>query len=153
MNNDHLHTLLSTKNKIHNTQKGHFLKYFYLESVLTFAKLFSLSTSSTNEYIVIFQHISICHLQQICNKLLFFCCLQTPKRPFYKASRTPYLSRLFIVGKNNTSLIAAESVSSIHIRSIPYPIPPVGGIPISSALRKSSSVWLASSSPWANCSS
>ena len=98
MNNDHLHTLLSTKNKIHNTQKGHFLKYFYLESVLTFAKLFSLSTSSTNEYIVIFQHISICHLQQICNKLLFFCCLQTPKRPFYKASRTPYLSRLFIVG-------------------------------------------------------
>ena len=98
MNNNNLHTLLSTKNKIHNTQKGHFLKYFYLESVLTFAKLFSLSTSSTNEYIVIFQHISICHLQQICNELLFFCCLQTPEHPFYKASRTLYLSRLFIVG-------------------------------------------------------
>ena len=133
MNNDHLHTLLSTKNKIHNTQKGHFLKYFYLESVLTFAKLFSLSTSSTNEYIVIFQHISICHLQQICNKLLFFCCLQTPKRPFYKASRTPYLSRLFIVGKSNTSLIAALSVNNIQSLSSPYPIPPVGGIPSSNA--------------------
>lgn len=117
MNNDHLHTLLSTKNKIHNTQKGHFLKYFYLESVLTFAKLFSLSTSSTNEYIVIFQHISICHLQQICNKLLFFCCLQTPKRPFYKASRTPYLSRLFIVGNIVTSRVDHSEKSGDRLRT------------------------------------
>ncbi len=55
--------------------------------------------------------------------------------------------RDFIVGNNNTSRIAWLSVSSITRRSIPYPIPPVGGIPISSAFRKSSSVWLASSSP------
>ena len=59
----------------------------------------------------------------------------------------------FIVGNSRTSRIAAESVSSIHIRSIPNPIPPVGGIPISSAFRKSSSVWFASSSPCANSSS
>ena len=49
-------------------------------------------------------------------------------------------SKDFIVGKRSTSLIAAESVSSIHILSIPNPIPPVGGIPISSAFMKSSSV-------------
>ena len=53
----------------------------------------------------------------------------------------------FIVGNSSTSLIAWLSVRSITRRSIPYPIPPVGGIPISSAFRKSSSVWLASSSP------
>ena len=56
-------------------------------------------------------------------------------------------SRLFIVGNRSTSLIAWLSVRSITRRSIPYPIPPVGGIPISSAFRKSSSVWFASSSP------
>ena len=56
-------------------------------------------------------------------------------------------SRLFIVGNRSTSLIAWLSVRSITKRSIPYPIPPVGGIPISSAFRKSSSVWFASSSP------
>ena len=56
-------------------------------------------------------------------------------------------SKDFIVGNNNTSLIAWLSVRSITRRSIPYPIPPVGGIPISSALRKSSSVCSASSSP------
>ena len=44
----------------------------------------------------------------------------------------------------------ALSVSSITRRSIPYPIPPVGGIPISSAFRKSSSVCCASSSPASN---
>ena len=53
----------------------------------------------------------------------------------------------FIVGNSSTSRIAWLSVSSITRRSIPYPIPPVGGIPISSAFRKSSSVWFASSSP------
>ena len=56
-------------------------------------------------------------------------------------------SKGFIVGNSNTSLIAWLSVRSITRRSIPYPIPPVGGIPISSALRKSSSVCSASSSP------
>ena len=63
------------------------------------------------------------------------------------------LSKLFIVGNNKTSLIAAAFVSNIHILSIPNPIPPVGGIPISSAFIKSSSVVLASSSPSANNSS
>ena len=61
-----------------------------------------------------------------------------------------YLSNCFIVGNNKTSLIAAAFVSNIHILSIPNPIPPVGGIPISSAFIKSSSVVLASSSPSAN---
>ena len=51
-----------------------------------------------------------------------------------------FLSSRFIIGKRRTSRIAAEFVSSIHIRSMPNPIPPVGGIPISSAFRKSSSV-------------
>ena len=59
----------------------------------------------------------------------------------------------FIVGNSNTSLIASAPVRSIHIRSIPNPIPPVGGIPISSAFMKSSSVVLASSSPCASSSS
>jgi len=49
-------------------------------------------------------------------------------------------SKDFIVGKNKTSRIAGESVSSITIRSMPKPIPPVGGIPSSRAYRKSSSV-------------
>ena len=60
---------------------------------------------------------------------------------------------VFMVGNRSTSLIAAELVSSMHILSIPKPIPPVGGIPISSAFKKSSSVWFASSSPAANSSS
>lgn len=64
-----------------------------------------------------------------------------------------YLSRLFIVGNNNTSLIAGELVSNITSLSIPYPIPPVGGIPIDKAFKKSSSVWLASSSPAAKAAS
>ena len=59
----------------------------------------------------------------------------------------------FIVGNNSTSRIAALSVSNIHIRSIPKPIPPVGGMPISSAFKKSSSVVFASSSPSARSSS
>ena len=42
-------------------------------------------------------------------------------------------SKGFIVGKNKTSRIAGESVSSITIRSMPKPIPPVGGIPSSRA--------------------
>ena len=53
----------------------------------------------------------------------------------------------FIVGNKSTSRIAAESVRSMHIRSMPKPMPPVGGIPISRACMKSSSVVLASSSP------
>ena len=59
----------------------------------------------------------------------------------------------FIVGKSSTSRIASAPVRSIHIRSIPNPIPPVGGIPISSAFMKSSSVVFASSSPCASNSS
>lgn len=51
-----------------------------------------------------------------------------------------FYSTLLIVGNSNTSLIAAEFVSSIHILSMPKPIPPVGGIPISRAFKKSSSV-------------
>ena len=61
--------------------------------------------------------------------------------------------RVFIVGNNNTSLIAVEFVNNITILSIPNPIPPVGGIPISNAFKKSSSVVLASSSPCARSSS
>ena len=51
-----------------------------------------------------------------------------------------YLSKLFIVGNNNTSLIAGLFVIIITILSIPNPIPPVGGIPIDKAFKKSSSV-------------
>lgn len=58
-----------------------------------------------------------------------------------------------IVGNNNTSRIAGLFVSSITSLSIPYPIPPVGGIPISRAFMKSSSVVLASSSPAARAAS
>ena len=64
-----------------------------------------------------------------------------------------YLSRLFIVGNSSTSLIAGLFVIIMTMRSMPKPIPPVGGIPMLSAFRKSSSVWLASSSPAANASS
>mmetsp|Transcript_28987 Transcript_28987/g.93126 ORF Transcript_28987/g.93126 Transcript_28987/m.93126 type:complete len:224 (-) Transcript_28987:1330-2001(-) len=46
-----------------------------------------------------------------------------------------------------TSLMEGESVSSITSRSIPMPSPPVGGMPCSSAVRKSSSTPHASSSP------
>ena len=58
-----------------------------------------------------------------------------------------YLSNDFIVGNSRTSRIAGELVNNMVNLSIPYPMPPVGAIPSSSALRKSSSVWLASSSP------
>ena len=40
----------------------------------------------------------------------------------------------FITGKSCTSRMVVESVMSITRRSIPIPIPPVGGRPISSAL-------------------
>lgn len=64
-----------------------------------------------------------------------------------------YLSSVFIVGKSSTSRIAALSVRSMHIRSIPKPMPPVGGMPTISAFMKSSSVVFASSSPCARSSS
>ena len=41
------------------------------------------------------------------------------------------------------------SVSSITSRSMPMPMPPVGGIPYSKAIQKSSSIIMASSSPLA----
>ena len=67
------------------------------------------------------------------------------KKPVFESADSSFpaligLSRLFIVGKSNTSLIAGEFVSNITSLSIPYPIPPVGGIPISRAFKKSSSV-------------
>src|SRR5690606_25486032 len=52
-----------------------------------------------------------------------------------------------IWGKNNTSWILALSVSIMARRSIPIPIPAVGGIPYSSARKKSWSMNIASSSP------
>lgn len=54
------------------------------------------------------------------------------KSPYVAILRV-YLSTGFIVGKKSTSLIAGESVRSITIRSMPNPMPPVGGIPSSSA--------------------
>ena len=42
-----------------------------------------------------------------------------------------------IVGNSITSLIDSDSVKSIHNLSIPYPIPPAGGIPYSRASMKS----------------
>ena len=72
---------------------------------------------------------------------------------FISISAYSYLSSVFIVGKSSTSRIAALSVRSITSLSIPYPIPPVGGIPTSRAFKKSSSVWFASSSPAANAAS
>ena len=62
------------------------------------------------------------------------------KHCIYQHFKPFYLSRLFIVGNNKTSRIAIEFVIIITIRSIPNPIPPVGGIPILRAFKKSSSV-------------
>jgi hypothetical protein len=50
-------------------------------------------------------------------------------------------------GKAITSLIAGLSVSTMTKRSMPMPMPAVGGMPLSSAVRKSSSTPHASSSP------
>ena len=58
-----------------------------------------------------------------------------------------YFPRGFIVGNRITSLMLTASVISITILSIPIPSPPVGGIPYSRAVRQSSSIMLASSSP------
>ena len=55
----------------------------------------------------------------------------------------------FIVGKSSTSRMVGAPVSSMTKRSTPMPMPPVGGRPYSSALRKSSSTPEASSSPCA----
>ena len=52
-----------------------------------------------------------------------------------------------ICGKNNTSCMVLWLVISITKRSIPIPKPDVGGMPYSSARRKSSSIAIASSSP------
>ena len=65
---------------------------------------------------------------------------------------TPYFSQfsywmLFIVGKIITSRIEALSVNSITSLSIPIPSPPVGGMPYSRDVTKSSSIIFASSSP------
>ena len=52
-----------------------------------------------------------------------------------------------MVGNKRTSRIEGASVKSITKRSIPIPKPPVGGIPYSKALMKSSSIPWASSFP------
>ena len=57
----------------------------------------------------------------------------TPKSSGTRINTGFYLSKDFIVGKSKTSRIAGESVKSITILSMPKPIPPVGGIPSSSA--------------------
>ena len=44
-----------------------------------------------------------------------------------------------MVGNNNTSLIEKLSVRNITRRSTPMPMPPVGGMPYSRAVMKSSS--------------
>ena len=53
----------------------------------------------------------------------------------------------FMVGKSSTSRMVAESVISITMRSRPKPRPPVGGMPYSRALTKSSST--SALMPWA----
>ena len=53
-----------------------------------------------------------------------------------------------ICGKNNTSWMVLWPVISITRRSIPIPIPEVGGIPYSNARTKSLSIIIASSSPF-----
>ena len=62
------------------------------------------------------------------------------------------LSMGFMVGNRMTSRMEVLPVSSMTHRSMPMPMPPVGGIPYSSALMKSSSIMPASSSPRSRCS-
>ena len=61
-------------------------------------------------------------------------------------------SKGFIVGNRITSRMELAPHSSMAQRSMPKPRPPVGGMPYSSAMTKSSSIMLASSSPWARFS-
>ncbi len=52
----------------------------------------------------------------------------------------PILQKIhFIRGNAMTSLMLGLSVRSMTRRSMPIPMPPVGGIPVSIAIRKSSS--------------
>ena len=53
----------------------------------------------------------------------------------------------FMVGNRRTSRMEVLLVSSMMKRSMPMPQPPVGGMPYSMAVRKSSSISLASRSP------
>ena len=79
---------------------------------------------------------------------------RTVLRKAKKKRRMPLFYSLgFMVGKKITSRMEAAFVSSIIKRSMPMPMPPVGGIPYSTEVRKSSSVWFASSSPAARSSS
>ncbi|BED92550.1 MAG: hypothetical protein RsTaC01_0307 [Candidatus Paraimprobicoccus trichonymphae] len=63
---------------------------------------------------------------------------------FQKISHKKYQTLGFIVGKIITSLIEALLVKNITSLSIPIPSPPVGGIPYSIAVIKSSSIKFAS---------
>ena len=98
-------------------------------------------------------HITKCNPCKVRVKSPYNLYLILKKCFIYAVFKSFYLSMLFIVGNSKTSLMAAESVNSITILSMPNPIPPVGGIPTIRALIKSSSVWLASSSPAASISS
>lgn len=62
-----------------------------------------------------------------------------PHQSFLMWKCKSYSESGFIVGKSKTSRMDALSVSSITSRSSPKPRPPVGGIPYSSAVTKSSS--------------
>lgn len=84
-------------------------------------------------------HISNCNPCKVRVKSLYNLHLTFKKCFIYAVCKPFYLSKLFIVGNSSTSRIAAESVSSITSRSIPNPMPPVGGIPYSRAQMKSSS--------------
>ena len=66
---------------------------------------------------------------------------------FEKKDSIYFFSSVLIAGKSITSLILVHPVNNITNLSIPIPTPPVGGIPCSTAWRKSSSMGWASSSP------
>lgn len=58
---------------------------------------------------------------------------------FFVRSLVFYFFSGFIVGNKSTSRMERESVRNITILSMPMPRPPVGGMPYSSAVQKSSS--------------
>ena len=77
---------------------------------------------------------------------------QTRKALQNQAFSAFQFSKGFIVGNRITSRMELAPHSSMAQRSMPKPRPPVGGMPYSSAMTKSSSIMLASSSPWARFS-
>jgi len=61
----------------------------------------------------------------------------SPRGPAAAADGAAYSPRERMCGNKSTSRIEGESVSSMTSRSTPMPSPPVGGMPYSSARRKS----------------